>query len=254
MKLTTILFFVILLSISKSQAKVKLQANYENSHSERLDTIHDWFNLKKKNTANLIKGKNPDIVLNFYEYYLKEKDRSRADSLVSNILKSTNEVSYRYKISLVSYKYTYDTKTHLLFLLDTNRVKQYRTYFLKSSISSLKSNGDFRAHYLDLVALDSAFYKSTPDSLVKIQMGHHYNSLAWYSILTQKLNDVEYYLKQSIKYDPTSKYPYSNMPLFLLLKGRYEEAKVLYTKLRDEPFDGPDSTFKTEFLEDFRLL
>lgn len=258
MKLTTIPFFVLfILSIPKTQAKAdlaKLQAESQNGKTERLDTLRDEFNLKKKSTVNLINGKSPCTLLSFYEFYLQEKDLSRSDSLINDILKSTAAVDYRYKISLISYHYTLDTRTQLLFLSDTDKVKEYRTYFLKSGVSSLKSNGDMRAHYYDLVALDSVYYKIAPDSLVKKQMGHHYNSLAWHSILTQKLNDVEYYLNQSIKYDPGSKYPYSNMPLFLLLKGRYQEAKALYIKLKDESFEEPDTTFKDEFLIDFKEL
>lgn len=104
-----------------------------------------------------------------------------------------------------------------------------------------------------MVALDSAYYKIAPDSLTKKQMGVHYNSLAWYSIVTQKLNDVEYYLNQSMKYDPESKYPLSNMPLLLLLKGNYKEAEALYIKLKDLPFE-ENLTFKDEFLEDLTLV
>lgn len=85
-------------------------------------------------------------------------------------------------------------------------------------------------------------------------MAGHYNSLAWYSIITKNLDDVEYYLNQSLKYDPQSKYPVSNLPLVLLLKGKYKEAEALYIKLKDQPFAAPNSTFKDEFLEDLRLV
>ncbi|WP_264537549.1 hypothetical protein [Flavobacterium sp. N1736] len=254
MKLTTILSFVLLmLSITRSQAKVKFNVDYQNNKIET-DTIRDEFNLKKKNTAKLISGKKPDILLKFYEYYLQENDISRADSLISNILKSTNDIAYKYQMSLISYRYTLDTRSQMLFTSDTDRIEEYRNYFLKSGISSLKSNNDIRAHYLDLVALDSAYYKIVPNSVVKKQMGRHYNSLAWYSIVTQQLNDVAYYLDQSIKYDPESKYPVSNRPLLLLLQGNYREAEALYIKLKDLPFEEPNSTFKDEFLEDLKLV
>ncbi|TEB41023.1 hypothetical protein D0809_27635, partial [Flavobacterium circumlabens] len=81
-----------------------------------------------------------------------------------------------------------------------------------------------------------------------------YNSLAWYSLVTQKLNDVAYYLNQSMKYDPESKYPISNKPLLFLLQGHYQEAEALYIKLKDQPFEEPNSTFKDEFLEDLALV
>lgn len=243
-----------MLSISVSQANIKTHLMYQNNKTETADTIREEFNLKKKNIANLISGKTPDMILKFYEFYLQENDISRADSLISNILKLKDDAAYRYKISLVSYQYTSDAKPQMLFVSDTDRVKEFRDYFLKTGILSLKSNKDLRAHYLDLVALDSAYYKMAPDPLTKKQMGSNYNSLAWYSIVTQQLKDVEYYLDQSIKYDPESKYPVSNKPLVLLLKGNYKEAEALYIKLKDLPFEEPNLTFKDEFLEDLTLV
>lgn len=240
--------------ISVAQAKEKSQADYQNNRVGTLDITKNEFNVKKNNTANLVRGKSMDVMLKFYGYYLQENDISRADSLMSNITQSTNEVFYRYKMSLISYNYTSDPKSQLLFVSDSSRIKEYRAYFLKSGISSLKSNNDIRAHYLDLVALDVAYYKIAQDSVTRKQMAGHYNSLAWYSIITQKLDDVEYYLNQSLTYDPESKYPVSNMPLLLLLKGKYEEAEALYIKLKDQPFAESNSTFKDEFLEDLRLV
>lgn len=244
---------MLVLMVSKSQAKVTLQVD-QNYKIAITDTIREEFNLKKKNIANLISGKSPDTMLKFYEYYLQEKDTSRADSLIPAILKLKDDVAYRYKISLISYAYTAAARSQVLFLSDTDRIKEYRDYFLKSGISSLKANKDLRAHYLNLVALDVAYYKIAPDSLTKKQMGRHYNSLAWYSIVTQQLKDVTYYLDQSIKYDPESKYPVSNRPLLLLLKGNYKEAEALYIQLKDQPFEEPNATFRDEFLEDLNLL
>jgi hypothetical protein len=92
MKLTAIPLFVFLILFSISQAKAK---------AEQLDTLRDEFNLKKKSTAYLISGKSADTMLTFYKFYLQEKDLIRADSLIFDILKLTNDVEYRYKISLI---------------------------------------------------------------------------------------------------------------------------------------------------------
>lgn len=250
----TLFFVALLCNILHTHAKVKSYLDFQNYKSAQLDTIRDEFNLKKKSTIKLVIGKSADSMIKFYEYYLEENDIKRADSIVSNLLKVSDDVAYRYKISLISYRFTSDAKTQRLFMSDMDRVKKYRTYFLKLGVSSLKSNKDLRAHYLDLVALDSVYFKIAPDSLVQRQMGRHYNSLAWYSIITQKLHQVNYYLDQSIKYDPESKYPLSNLPLLLLLKGNYKEAEALYQKLKDLPFEEPNTIFKDEFLEDLRLL
>ena len=121
-------------------------------------------------------------------------------------------------------------------------------------ISSLKSNREKWLHYYNMVALDSVNHQNSPNNTDEKKMSEHYNSLAWYSILVNKLDHVEYYLKQSMKYDPLSKYPYANMPLLFLLQGHYNDAKKLYLKYKNQPFDSPQFTFKDEFLLDFKEL
>lgn len=258
MKLKSIILFVIfMLNIPESQAHTNVaifHTDYQISKAISNDTLRAEFNLKKKNIAYLIRGKSPENMLTFYGFYLQGKDQLRADSLIHELLKSEDAVDNRYKISLLSYRYTSDTRTQQLFLSNPDSLKAYRTYFLKYKVSSLKSNGDKRAHYYNLVALDTAYYKIAPDSLVEKQMAKHYNSLAWNSIVTQQLDGVENYLNQSIRYDPQSKYPVANLPLLLVLKGRYKEALALYMKLKDQPFDEPGTTFKDEFLVDFKEL
>lgn len=258
MKLKSIILFVIfMLSIPKSQAYTNVamfHAGYQINKAISKDTLRDEFSLKKKNIAYLIKGKSAEKMLTFYGFYLQEKDQLRADSLIHELLKSEDSVNNRHKISLISYRYTSDTRTKQLFLSNPDSLKAYRTYFLNYKVSSHNSNVDNRAYYYDMVALDSAYYKIAPDSLVEKQMAKHYNSLAWYSILTKQLNGVENSLNQSIKYDSQSKYPVANFPLLLLLKGRYKEARALYMKLKDQPFDEPGTTYKDEFLIDFKEL
>jgi beta-lactamase class A len=134
------------------------------------------------------------------------------------------------------------------------QLKKYRESVLKQGTSNLKSDSDIREHYRTLVALDSAFYHIAPDSLTRSQMANHYNSLAWYSIVTQKLDNVKNYLDQSLKFEPGYVYPQANLPLLLLLQGHYPEAEALYLKYKDQPFDKTHATYKEEFLEDFGEL
>ncbi|GAB3924056.1 hypothetical protein [Mucilaginibacter myungsuensis] len=125
---------------------------------------------------------------------------------------------------------------------------------MKQGTSSLRSDEEIRAYYLKLVALDSAYYRIAPDSLIRSQMAHHYNSLAWYSIITQKFGNVKYYLDQSLKFEPGFVYPQANLPLLLLLQGDYSKAKKFYLKYKDVPFDKTHPTYKEEFLENFDEL
>ena len=218
------------------------------------DSIKNEFNQKKKNTKVLLKDVDPEAALRYFEFYLDENDRIRADSLLKHMVTVVDDVQYRLRLSLISSRYGADPKTQLLFLSDHNRIQLYRSSLAKSGESLLKSNADKRAYYHVLVSLDSAVYESTQDSLVKKQLSHHYNSLAWLSILTQKLDGVEYYLNQSLKYDPEYKYPHSNLPLLLLLKGHYKEARKLYIQYKDLQLDTPNITYRDGFLEDFAEL
>jgi len=259
LNMKSIILCALILGLSVTNLRVNAQSNQLASaaktiSSGQMDTLKKDFNLKKGSAAQLVSGKSPAALLAYYEFYLQEKDWKRADSVVYSMLKSSIDSDMRYQISLTAYKYTADTKTGLLFLAEKSRVNEFRAYFSTIKVSSLKSNGDKWAHYYNLVALDSAYHQSSPDSSGQKKMADHYNSLAWYSILNQKLSHVAYYLNQSMMYDPRSKYPYANMPLLLLLQGRYEEAKKLYIKYKDLPFDGADFTFKDEFLVDFKEL
>ena len=256
MKLTSLLFLVF--SYSNLCAATSDKPEYANAIVQTInvaqsDTLKVEFNLKKKNLSSLASGKALASLLRFYEFYLQEKDLGRADSLLLALLKPGN-VAYRHQISLISYRYTADTRTQRLFLKDRDSIKAYQSYVSKFSSAALKSNGDSWAHYYNLTALDEALYKIAPDSVLRKKMGHHYNSLAWYGILSQKLEGVEDAINQSIKYDPEYKNSYANRALYLLLKGHYQQAKVLYLKFKDLPFDTPGSTFKDVFLEDFKEL
>jgi len=257
-KIISIFILLILSSFSSKALDYNILWNVQ-KHTTQIktvskDTAGDEFDNRKKSTVNLIQGKSSTQMLSYYQLYLEEKDQPRADSLMYDILKKDSAIDLKYKISLISYSYTSDTKTEMLFLSDAGRLGEYRAYFLKYNISTLKSNKYIRAHYYNLVALDSAWYQITPDSLIRVQMARHYNSLAWYSILTQQLGNVEYYLTQSIKYNPDSRYPYSNLPLLFLLTNHYQKAKALYLKYKDQPFDRTIPTYKDEFLEDFKEL
>jgi len=252
MRSKLILFLLLLLIEGLSlNAKVKYTPFKGNTSQ---DSDRNEFNLKKKNIKVLVKDKRFGSVLRYYAFYLKENDHKRADSLVDHMITSKSDVGSRLKISLIAYQYTSDTKTRLLFLSDPDQLQTYQISLMKYSKDSLKSNADTRAYYYNLVSLDAAVYERTQDSVVRKQLSRHYNSLAWFSILTQKLDGVEHYLHQSIKYDPLFKYPYSNLPLLLLLKGRYKEAHAFYVKYKDLPLDTPNITYRDGFLEDFDEL
>ena len=227
---------------------------YQIFKGKQLDSLRSNFQLKKRIISQLSDGQSPATLLTYYEFYLQEKDWKKADSMFNTLLKITDAVNYRYQISLISNRNMRDTKTPLLFLSNKDKITEYRSYFLNVKVSSLTSNEDKRVHYYNLVALDSTDHLRNPDSLKQVKMGQHYNSLAWYSILNHQLVHVAYYLDQSMKYDPKSKYPVANRPLLFLLQGRYKEAKTLYLKYKDEPFDGTEFKFKDEFLVDFKEL
>jgi hypothetical protein len=253
-KIIAVILLAGVASITAKAQSTKQESAVPTTHTMQTDTLKKQFNRNKSNTVRLASRQTAAALLTYYEWYLQEKDWNRADTLLNTMLRTTNTVSMKYQLSLVAYKYTGDTKRELLFLKDTGKVTEYRSYFSTVKVSALKSNADKWVHYYNLVALDSAYHQVSPDSLEQVKMAKHYNSLAWNSILNQKLDHVGYYLDQSMKYDPKSKDPYANRPLLLLLQGKYQEAEKLYIKYKDQPFDGPDFSFKDEFLVDFKEL
>lgn len=134
------------------------------------------------------------------------------------------------------------------------RVSTYRDIFLSRSPTYFAPNNVKREYYLKLTTLDSLYYSQssseiTGDSVI----GAHYNSLAWYSLLTQQFDKVHDYLMLSKKFDPQSIYPDSNIPLYYLLTNQIKKAKAEYMRLKDKPFlPGSENlqTYKLAFLSD----
>lgn len=205
------------------------------------------------NAKKLIAGKDKEELFVYFKKYLEIKDKLRADTVSLAILKIDNSAEVKYNLSLTYYKFLGITEVNRLFLSAGNDIKSNRAYLIARRTTEIKNQHDMIwARYYNIVQLDVAWSRIDKSDSLKIQMGQHYNSLAWYSLLTKQAGKARYYLDKSIRYDPKSRYYNTNYPHVLLFNGEYVKAKALYLKYKDLPFDQDYPSYKDVFLEDFK--
>jgi hypothetical protein len=210
------------------------------------------FNEIKNNTVSLVAGQSQSNLLILLKLYLEVRDKLRADSLSTLILKNDISTEIKYQLSLTYFQYLGTTETKRFFLSGDNNIRETRNFLVHRNTTEIKNNNRLTwARYYNLTQLDSAYYKLDPSDSVRLQMSEHYNSLAYSSLLTAQSQKALYYLEKSYRFNPKSKYYFTNYPPALLFAGEYEKAKELYLKYKDVPFDSDYPKYKDVFLEDF---
>lgn len=192
----------------------------------------------------------------YLTFCLRELDTLNASRITNTLLARDTSITTKERISKIYFQYTGESNFQKLFLSNSGKLRQYWDYFTKKSVDSIKTYKERRLFYFNLVELDKALMAISPKKVydsVKLRLGGHYNSLAYYSFFTYQYDEIFYYLKKSLECDPTSPYPYSNYPHAFLFTGNFERAKDLYLKLKDLPFDKDAGypTYKEGFLADF---
>ena len=71
-------------------------------------------------------------------------------------------------------------------------------------------------------------------------------NLSYFSIFKKKYEEAVKYAKNGISIDETQTYLYTNLASALLFQGKYNQAKSIYIKYKDE--------FKTGFIEDLEVF
>ena len=86
-------------------------------------------------------------------------------------------------------------------------------------------------------------------------------SLAFYQLFAKGFKDAEHTAREALNpqtfekpenYDKNIEWVHTNLALALLYQGKFEEAKIIYIKYKDEPYR--DKTYKEVFLEDLKAL
>jgi len=222
----------------------------ETIKSAPVDTLSTYFNKYGFNTSLLLRGKTANVMINYLKKYLKAKDFKRADSTIIAILLKDNSAQCRDLLSLISYVYDNGTKTHELYLYDKSMFAKYADYFQRLKVA--ETNIENWVIIFNKMSVDSAIYASKPNDTLRLVLASDYNSLAWYSLLTQKLSSAQKALLRSLELDPKSVYPYSNGPHLLLFTGNYKKAEEMYLEYKNKPFSNNYPTFKDAFLSDFK--
>ncbi len=198
-------------------------------------------------------------MLYLQELYLKDGKTKDAESITKQVLSLKDNPEIRESIWLNFLIYGSTNRVNELFLTDSNNLKNYRDYFIKKINDGLAAYPLYRVYYTSLIAMDLDYAKTATD-LSKLELkwlnediSSHYNSLAWYCILTKKYTNVLEYLEKSKQYDPQNLYPDTNIPHYYLFTGDYPKAKEYYLSYKDKKFGGRENlpTYGTAFLEDF---
>jgi hypothetical protein len=209
---------------------------------------------KDSNDVNtLMKGKTIEELLSLLKLYAGRQDKLRVDTIVNEIIEIQKRNATDYDLKVSYYQLIAGNDNINLLLLPQREVEKYRNYFVAKGVSDLRTNSLKREHYYNLTILDSLYYLTNKNKSIRTQIAQDYNSLGWYSLLSKKWGNVEYYLEQSIRYDSTSPYPKGNLPHAYLFNNEFERAKTEYLRLKDLPFDAKAGypTYKDAFLSDF---
>ena len=189
----------------------------------------------------------------YLTFCLEDLDLKNAANLTQVILEKNDNIETRENISELYYSNVGYSNFKELFLSDTSKLTSYWLHFNGKDISEIESNEEKRNFYFNLVEMDQALMEINTAEIVRTRLASHYNSLAWYCLLTEHYDEILYYLYKSVEFDSTSLFPYSNFPHAYLFTNDFERAKVLYLEFKDKPFyaEAGYPTYKDAFLSDF---
>lgn len=226
-------------------AKAEL-AEYENAKSKKK-------NIDYKNYLSLTKELGGLGV--YYRYFLKQRNKKAALHWQSFVLRAnkTSEVKFiMFQNQLENRFMLFD---ELYLTKDTLSLKKDISYFL-SKISKEKTNSKNKVYYKYLVQLDNHLISLSPNKETQKTTANHYNSLAWYQLLTGEFKNCEKTIKKGLKLDSNNLYFYTNLPATFLLQGKYKKALKSYGEWKDKPFAVNDDyeTFKDVFLDDIKTF
>ncbi len=105
----------------------------------------------------------------------------------------------------------------------------------------------------EILALLFKIEKEFPDNPeVKKQIASNYSSLAWFQLFDQQFTNAEQSARAGLQKADQETWINTNLALALLYQGKWEDAKIIYIKLKDEPYGY--GTYKDTFLEDLNAL
>ena len=79
-----------------------------------------------------------------------------------------------------------------------------------------------------------------------------HGSLAWHHLFDQGFGAAEGAARKGLQLAPDETWIYTNLALALLYQGRWDEAKEIYLRLKDQPYG--EATYGKTFLEDLDAL
>jgi len=86
----------------------------------------------------------------------------------------------------------------------------------------------------------------------KQEIALSYNNAAFFSLYCQRYLDAENFCTDALQTDSSQSLIYTNLALAYLYQGKWEQAKEIYLRLKNQPID--NETFKAIFLQDLKDL
>jgi hypothetical protein len=202
---------------------------------------------------SVLTSRHVTALATYYRYFLQQRNKDASIYWFSEIIKINNESSIRFLLFKEQIKFQYYLFDELFLAKNPDFIKKDIDQFVKE-IKNEKSNDNKKIFYKYLIRLEEHLLKISPEENITKSLGNHYNSLAWYQLLTGKYNQAERTVNQGLKVDPNNLYFHTNLPAALLFQGKLKKAKKLYDRWKNKPFS-PEAgypTFKEAFLDDFK--
>jgi WD40 repeat protein len=184
-------------------------------------------------------------------YFKAIKDWKNAKLLSEHLLTLEDTPDNRFQIHQFCKKVGSDCFEELFFMDDINALNEYLIFFrMKSIIYSPGDRDSNMEQLLHRLGLHAISLSTQGDDLT--EYANYTNNYAWQQLQGGDFKGAEITLREGLSYASGYEYFHSNLPLALLLQGKYEEAENLYLEYKDQPWlpNTDHKTFKGVFLAD----
>ncbi|MBV6426130.1 MAG: Protein TolB [Haliscomenobacter sp.] len=126
---------------------------------------------------------------------------------------------------------------------------------LTEEAQKLKNYKDRIPLYQNALRLRERQLNFDTTAALRIIVANEYNNLGYFQLFVPDGAGAEQSFRRSLDLNPKYKYPYANLPVVLLLKGKTDEAKAYYLAWADKRFGGWNmDTYRDAFLADLDEL
>lgn len=167
--------------------------------------------------------------------------------------------AHRQLLFYVQFRQGSDTFDKLFSKESIENIEVHFNWFIRQANPS-NMGGDTLAlisWYEKATILGEQLLKHSPgDTVLARRLSQNYNGIGWQGLFQGLYVEAEEALRQGIKVDPGNPYLYTNLPIALLLQGRYDESFKMFDEYKDKKY-APERnlpTYRDIFILDFDRL